>query len=110
VPLPCLHPLTDPRASLLSHASEIHRRHVCRQDLEPRNIVMSATGRLRVIDFELSDRSHPCFPQDCEELQGLAWETKGGPLKDVAPNRQSWLAAMVAGVIAVVYLLRFGLA
>jgi serine/threonine protein kinase len=103
--LPYLHPLTDPRASLFSHVSAIHRRHVCHQDLEPRNVVMSASGQLRVVDFELSDRSHQCVPQDCEELQGLAWETKGGPLRDVTPNRQLWFAATVAGVIALVYLL-----
>jgi hypothetical protein len=63
---------------------------------------MSVTGQLRVVDFELSDRSHWCVPRDCEELQGFAWEVKGGPLRDV--SRHLWLAAAVAGVIALVYL------
>jgi hypothetical protein len=69
---------------------------------------MSTSGQLRVVDFELSDRFHQCVPQDCEELQGLAWETKGGPLKDVShlqSNRHLWfLPAMVAGGMALVYL------
>ena len=64
---------------------------------------MSVSGQLRVVDFELSDRSHQCVPQDYKELQGLAWETKGGPLRD-APNRRLWFAATVAGVIALLYL------
>ena len=98
-----LAPLTDPRASLFSHVSAIHRRHVAHQDLEPRNIVKSATGRLSVVDFELSDRSHQCVPQDCEELQDLAWEVKGVPLRDV--SQHLWLIPAVVAAIVLVYVL-----
>ena len=106
-------PLNDPRASLLSHVSNIHRRNVCHQDLEPRNIVMSMSGQLRVVDFELSDRFHKCVPQDCHKLQDLVWETQGSPLKDVSrlgSNGHVWLlSAMLAGMswmMVVVYLLQ----
>ena len=64
---------------------------------------MSATGQLRVVDFELSDRSHQCVPQDCEELQDLAWEVKGVPLRDV--SQHLWLIPAVVAVIALVYVL-----
>jgi serine/threonine protein kinase len=83
----------------LSHVSAIHHRHVSHQDLELRNIIMSVTGQLRVVDFELSDRFHQCIPQDCEELQDLAWESKR------ESPRQMWLIpALVAGT-ALVYVL-----
>jgi serine/threonine protein kinase len=89
----------------LSHVSNIHRRNVCHQDLEPRNIVMSTSGQLRVVDFELSDRFHKCIPHDCHELQGLSWETQGSLLNDVAPNRHIWLlSAIVALMVVLVYL------
>jgi tRNA A-37 threonylcarbamoyl transferase component Bud32 len=66
--------LNDPRGTLWSHVSKIHCRNVCHHDLEPRNVVMSSSGQLRVVDFELSDRFHKCDRQDCHELQGLASE------------------------------------
>jgi serine/threonine protein kinase len=119
--VPCLRhagiPLNDPRASLTSHVPNIHRRHVCHQDLEPRNIVMSTSGQLRVVDFELSDRFHKCVPHDCHELQGLAWETQGTALKDVPPlgsytansgDRHPWLlSAMVTGMSSMMVLIYF---
>jgi hypothetical protein len=106
--VPCLHHvctlLNNPRACLLSHVCKIHCRNVCHQDLEPRNIVMSTSGHLRVVDFELSDRFHKCVPHDCHELQGLAWETQGSLLNDVASNRHIWLlSAMVVLMVVLVY-------
>ena len=109
-------PLNDPRASLWSHVSNIHRHNVCQQDLEPRNIVMSTSGQLRVVDFGLSDRFHQCIPQDCHELKGLASAIQGTSLNNVShpgshtanpTNRHAWLlSAGMSSVMILIYLLQ----
>ena len=109
-------PLNDPRASLWSHVSNIHRHNVCQQDLEPRNIVMSKLGQLRVVDFGLSDRFHRCIPQDCHELKGLASAIQGTSLNNVShpgshtanpTNRHVWLlSAGMSSVMILIYLLQ----
>ena len=83
-----------------SDSAPIHRHHITHQDLEPRNIVKSVTGWLRVVDFKLSDRSHWCVLQDCEKLQGFAWEMKGEPLRDV-----SWHLWLIPATVAAMALI-----
>jgi len=59
------------KATLFNHVCAIHQCGILHDDLEPRNVVVSALGNVTVIDFELSDQSHSCKGMECGELVGL---------------------------------------
>ena len=63
----CISPF-DCRRILMSHITRIHQCGVSHEDLEPRNVLVSNSGRLSIIDFEHSERSHVCGER-CAELR-----------------------------------------
>jgi len=56
---------------LIDHVSAIHKYGICHNDLEPRNIVVSPSGKVTVIDFEMSNQTHVCEDTKCIELGTL---------------------------------------
>jgi len=59
---------SNQRRILVSHITQIHQCGVSHEDLEPRNVLVSNSGRLSIIDFERSERSHMCG-EGCAELR-----------------------------------------
>lgn len=51
--------------------------------MEPRNVVVSGSTHISIIDFELSNSQHMCSPQSCDELinihRDLEMELEGNP-------------------------------
>ncbi|KAJ7089833.1 hypothetical protein B0H15DRAFT_273538 [Mycena belliarum] len=57
------------REALFEKAEQMHTVGIVHNDLEPRNIVESAEGELRIIDFDSADMGHSCSgKEECEEL------------------------------------------
>ena len=55
------------RLTLYHHVTAIHEHGVCHGDLEPRNVVVSQTGGVFLIDFGSSENHH-CSGDGCGEL------------------------------------------
>ncbi|KAJ7089826.1 hypothetical protein B0H15DRAFT_273297 [Mycena belliarum] len=63
---------TQHRKALLEKAEQMHIFGIVHNDLEPRNIVRSAEGELRIIDFGHANMGHSCDGrEECEELLGF---------------------------------------
>ncbi|KAJ6482857.1 hypothetical protein C8R47DRAFT_1132915 [Mycena vitilis] len=56
------------RDTALDHARAIHGCGVMHNDLEPRNIVKTPSGAIRLIDFAFSTSGHDCVAANCVEL------------------------------------------
>ncbi|KAF9027518.1 hypothetical protein BDZ89DRAFT_1066823 [Hymenopellis radicata] len=59
------------RETLWKHALEIHANGVWHADLELRNLIMSKSGELRIIDFAFSEVGHECEGGMCRELSNF---------------------------------------
>lgn len=59
------------RVALLKSVSQMHQRGICHHDLEPRNIMVSPSGKVSVIDFEFSTKDHACHQATCHEIIDL---------------------------------------
>jgi hypothetical protein len=64
-------PLPTHRKTLANHLSSIHRSGVCHNDIAPRNVVLSGSKRISIVDFELSNSEHTCSPSLCNELTDI---------------------------------------
>ncbi|KAJ7223157.1 hypothetical protein GGX14DRAFT_327610, partial [Mycena pura] len=56
------------REMLWRHVCSIHASGVAHHDLGPRNLVVSSSGDVRIIDFAYSELGHQCVEATCEEL------------------------------------------
>ncbi|KAJ7110092.1 hypothetical protein C8R44DRAFT_272507 [Mycena epipterygia] len=58
------------RRILWQHACSIHASNILHHDLEPRNLVVSTSGEVRIIDFAFALAGHECS-HTCGELQSF---------------------------------------
>ncbi|KAF9027537.1 hypothetical protein BDZ89DRAFT_1134170 [Hymenopellis radicata] len=58
----------EQREMFWQHAHEIHANGIRHADLELRNLIMSISGELRIVDFAFSEVEHECEGGMCEEL------------------------------------------
>ncbi len=56
------------RETLWRHALAIHASGVRHADLELRNMIVSKSGELRIVDFAFSEVEHECEGLVCPEL------------------------------------------
>ncbi|KAJ7208043.1 hypothetical protein GGX14DRAFT_314444, partial [Mycena pura] len=56
------------REMLWQHACSIHVSGVAHHDLETRNLVVSSSGSVRIIDLAYAELGHQCVKATCEEL------------------------------------------
>ncbi|KAJ7468472.1 hypothetical protein FB451DRAFT_373959, partial [Mycena latifolia] len=61
----------EQRRMLWRHACSIHGSGIVHHDLEPRNLVVSSSGEVRVIDFAFARAGHVCQQISCTELESF---------------------------------------
>ncbi|KAJ7102756.1 hypothetical protein C8R44DRAFT_808487 [Mycena epipterygia] len=59
------------RETLWRHACTVHAHGVKHNDLELRNLVVSAVGDVRIIDYAYAELGHECDEGTCDELRGF---------------------------------------
>ncbi|KAJ7102741.1 hypothetical protein C8R44DRAFT_887486 [Mycena epipterygia] len=57
------------RETLWRHACAVHAHGVQHNDLELRNLVVSAVGGVRIIDYAYAELGHKCDEATCDELR-----------------------------------------
>ncbi|KAJ7587609.1 hypothetical protein C8J56DRAFT_1026412 [Mycena floridula] len=92
------------RLALLDILVKIHDRGVIHGDLAPRNVMVTETGQVRVIDFDHAELDHQCpGVSACEELLdianelGVEWEPAMGPLWWLCLRALLFLLVLLAG-------------
>jgi tRNA A-37 threonylcarbamoyl transferase component Bud32 len=62
------------RLSVWKLVCSLHEHDIQHNDVVPRNFIRDHDGRIRVVDFEMSELDHVCKgTKECEELNRL-WE------------------------------------